>query len=342
MPKEYPCSKCDCEYNVKETMELHMKAHHSVNSVKVISKKETINDIRLKNKIYNTECVEYMKKLPNKSIDCAILDPPYYNVVNETWDKQWKNIQDYLDWIDKITFELERISKYSCSLWLFGFPYQLSYILPIFEKYGFTYRQHVVLNKGLRSVAGRTSNKLKMFPTATEYIIYFHKEARPFIKKYLQEKQETTKISSKDINLHLGKAINGGGTWSTIAGKKQKNIQYPTKQDWNKLEELFGKFDINYDDYVFKFNLQPKLTDVWDDINFYDKTYKKYHPTQKPYKLIERLVECSSNENDTVLDIFMGSGMTAKVCQDKKRDFYGCELDSKYVNNSLISGSDAS
>ena len=58
-------------------------------------------------------------------------------------------------------------------------------------------------------------------------------------------------IKSKDINLHLGKAINGGGTWSTIAGKRQKNIQYPTREDWNKLQELFGKFDIEYDDYVY-------------------------------------------------------------------------------------------
>jgi dUTP pyrophosphatase len=55
---------------------------------------------------------------------------------------------------------------------------------------------------------------------------------------------------------------------------------------------------------VYKFNVIAGLTDVWDDINFYDKTYKKFHPTQKPYKLIERIIQCSSNEGDIVLDPF--------------------------------------
>ena len=309
-----------------------------VKKIKFNVKKDNDDDNKIeKNKIYNLDCLEYLKKLEKESIEEIILDPPYFNVVNEKWDKQWKSLNEYLEWIENIIKELDRVSKYSCSFWIFGYAYQLSYIIPIIEKNNFTYRQHIVLDKGMRSVAGRTSNKLKMFPTATEYIVYFHKEARPFIKTYLQNKQTENKIKSGDINKKLGKATNGGGTWSTIAGKRQKNIQYPTKEDWKKLEEIFGKFDIEYDDYVYKFNIESKLTDVWSDINFYDKKYKKYHPTQKPYKLIERLINASSNEDDNILDIFMGSGMTAKVCKDLKRNYWGCEIDKKYFENNLIS-----
>jgi DNA modification methylase len=290
-----------------------------------------------KNKIYNLDCIEYLEKINEKEIDCIILDPPYYNVVNEKWDKQWKTMEEYLEWIEKILKELDRISKYSCSFWLFGFPYQLSFIIPLVEKYNFTYRQHIVINKGMKSVAGRTSNKLKMFPTATEYIIFFHKEARPFLRDFLQEKKKEKNLGSKEINEYLGKASNGGGTWSSIAGEKQKNLQYPTLDDWNKLNTLLGPFHLKYNDHVYKFNIEPKLIDVWDDINFYDKTFKKYHPTQKPYKLIERLIKTSSNEQDTILDIFMGSGMTALVSRDLKRNFYGCELNESYFKENLIS-----
>lgn len=290
-----------------------------------------------KNKIYNLDCIEYLKNIKEKEIDCIILDPPYYNVVNEKWDKQWITIEEYLEWIELILKELDRISKYSCSFWLFGFPYQLSFIIPLVEKYNFTYRQHIVINKGMKSVAGRTSNKLKMFPTATEYIIFFHKEARPLLRDFLQEKKKEKNLSSKEINEYLGKASNGGGTWSSIAGEKQKNLQYPTLEDWNKLDTLLGPFDLKYNDYVYKFNIEPKLIDVWDDINFYDKTYKKFHPTQKPYKLIERLIKTSSNKDDNILDIFMGSGMTALVSRDLKRNFYGCELNESYFKENLIS-----
>lgn len=374
MVKEYTCEKCGRTFKQKGHYTNHMNRKTPCKSIenKIIEEKvkEKIQelsengDIEIKNEslilnnqnsnivnmnntnlfdirknmIYNIECEKYLDILKNngKTIDCVILDPPYFNVVDEKWDKQWKNIDEYLKWIEIIIGKIENVSKHNCSMWIFGFPYQLSYIIPIVEKYGFKYRQHITVHKGLRSVAGRTSNKIKMFPVASEYIIYFYKDSRNIIRDFLQKKQIEKKIKSSDINLHLGKAINGGGTWSTIAGKKQKNIQYPTKEDWNKLENLFGKFNINYDDYVYTFNIEPKLTDVWDDINFYDKKYKKFHPTQKPYKLIERLIKCSSNDNYNVLDPFMGSGMTALVCKDNNRNYYGCELDKKYFDKNLL------
>jgi DNA modification methylase len=288
------------------------------------------------NKLVVEDCNYFLKKIQNLSIDTVILDPPYFNVVNEKWDTQWKDLNEYLEWFKPIIKEISRVSKHSCSLWLFGYAYQLSFLIPIVESCGFTYRQHITIDKGLRSVAGRTSNKLKMFPTATEYVVYFHKESRDLIKTYLQSKKEEKVISSKDINLHLGKAINGGGTWSTIAGIKQKNIQYPTKEDWNKLSELFGGMNMNYDDVVFKFNPIQGLTDVWTDINFYDTTYPKKHPTQKPYKLIERLLICSTDEGDVVLDPFMGSCMTGLVCKKMSRHFIGCEKDEKYTQDNLL------
>jgi DNA modification methylase len=282
------------------------------------------------------DCNDFMKKLEPRSIDTVILDPPYFNVVNEKWDTQWKDLEEYLAWFKPIIQEISRISKHSCSLWLFGYAYQLSYLIPIVEAQGFSYRQHITIDKGLRSVAGRTSNKLKMFPTATEYVVYFHKESRGLIREYLQRKQAETKKSSKDINLHLGKAINGGGTWSTIAGVKQKNIQYPTREDWDKLSDLFGDMTMNYDDMVFKFNPIQGLTDVWTDINFYDTKYPKKHPTQKPFKLIERLLLCSTDEGDVVLDPFMGSCMTGLVCKKHGRHFIGCEKEETYAENNLL------
>ena len=347
---EFICKECGKKYKREFYYKKHLKEKHEIdideeegneegNEESNEESNEEGNDKIIKNRIYNCNCESYLDKLylQKIKIDLVILDPPYFNVVNEKWDKQWNSLDDYLKWLENIIFKIEKVVKNNCTFWIFGFIYQLSFIIPIMEKHGFTYRQHIALNKGLRSVAGRTSNKLKMFPVASEYIIYFYKDSRNFIKKYLQNKQKEHNIKSSDINLKLGKAINGGGTWSTIAGKKQKNIQYPTREDWDKLQEIFGEFDIKYDDNVYTFNIETKLTDIWNDINFYDKTYKKLHPTQKPYKLIERLINCSTNENYNVLDPFMGSGMTGLVCQNKNRNYYGCELDKKYFKNNLLS-----
>ena len=60
------------------------------------------------------------------------------------------------------------------------------------------------------------------------------------------------------------------------------------------------------------------------------KLYK--HPTIKPLEIIENLIINSSQENDTILDCFMGSGTTGAACKKLNRNFIGIELDSKYFN----------
>lgn len=54
------------------------------------------------------------------------------------------------------------------------------------------------------------------------------------------------------------------------------------------------------------------------------------HPTQKPVKLMEYLINTYTNENDLVLDFTMGSGTTGVACNNLNRDFIGIELDERY------------
>lgn len=72
--------------------------------------------------------------------------------------------------------------------------------------------------------------------------------------------------------------------------------------------------------------------DVWEVSHIhYCQKNRQPHPTQKPEALIERMVLASSNENDTVLDPFSGSGTTLRVCQQLNRNAIGIELNSEYV-----------
>ena len=283
----------------------------------------------------NQDCLEFLSSLDDDVIDLICTDPPYYRVVNDKWDNQWFTIDEYYEWCEKWITELGRVAKWNCSFWLFGFPEQLSTLLPIINKAGFTFRQQIVVNKGMQAVAGRTSNKLKMYPTATESIFFFHYEARDHIRDLLQRERKYLNWKGKDVNAHLGKAISGGGTFACIASEKKprEHRVYPTREDWNKLKQVM--YLPEYDDVVYTFNIQTGLTDVWDDINFYDRKVKKFHSTQKPIPLIERIIKTSSNEGHKVLDIFGGSGSTGVVCKMHNREFIGCEIDEEYYNKSL-------
>ena len=56
----------------------------------------------------------------------------------------------------------------------------------------------------------------------------------------------------------------------------------------------------------------------------------RFHPTQKSLHLFEDLIKKHSNENDLVLDTFLGGGTTAIACKNTNRRFKGCEISTEY------------
>ena len=61
-------------------------------------------------------------------------------------------------------------------------------------------------------------------------------------------------------------------------------------------------------------------------------TANRLHPTEKPIEILSRLLKIHSNENDTILDPFLGSGTTARACKDLGRKCIGIEISKKYCD----------
>lgn len=76
-----------------------------------------------------------------------------------------------------------------------------------------------------------------------------------------------------------------------------------------------------------------RLSDVWlfDRVAF----QHQYHPNEKPVKLLEQCITKHSNEDDTVLDPFMGSGSVGVACLNTNRRFIGIEKDEKYYETAM-------
>ncbi|TAD99796.1 MAG: site-specific DNA-methyltransferase [Bacteroidetes bacterium] len=270
--------------------------------------------------------LEKLKEIATESMDLIIADPPYWKVVCEKWDYQWRTEQDYVAWSIQWISEASRILRKGGSFYLFGYFRTLALLVPYFDNLDLELRQQIMIDKGMRAVSGRATKNYKMFPNVTESCLFIIKDSKPFIKKILKERQKELKLTSKEINEKLGVASFGGGMWSIYAGN---NIceQVPTLELWQKLQEVL-QFDIPYSKIAQTFNPQMGVTDVWRDIDFYEE--KRFHSTQKPLKLIKRLIQASSNENDLILDPFGGSGATALACLATKRQFITIELDENY------------
>ena len=115
-----------------------------------------------------------------------------------------------------------------------------------------------------------------------------------------------------------------------VNGDEIRGANMPTdvrfKRNIDKFKKVHGRYPLE-NDVVYKFQSQP-VDDVWD-ISYIDPKDKKErlgYPTQKPEKLIERIIKASSNEGDLVADFFCGSGTTAAVAERLNRRWICSDL----------------
>lgn len=277
--------------------------------------------------LYAGDCLKVLKCREVPEMDLVVADPPYWKVIGEKWDYQWRTEEDYIEWSRQWMTAVYRKLRIGGSFYLFGYFRMLALLLPVLKEIGFSLRQQIIVDKGIKAVAGRATRNYKMFPCVTESILFLTKSNIEFSRNLLKERQRKLGLTSKEINERLGVKSNGGGMWSIYTGK---NIceQFPTRELWGRLQDIL-EFDFPYDKIVQTFNPLMGQSDVWTDIDFYGE--KRYHPTQKPVKLIERLIQVSSNPGDKVLDPFGGSGSTMISAEHLNRESYTIEMDERYL-----------
>src|SRR5215213_5204789 len=111
--------------------------------------------------------------------------------------------------------------------------------------------------------------------------------------------------------------------FNTEAVKIKRKVLAPytengAPKDWEKSAE--GNFRITHP------------SNLWTDLTvpFWSMPENTEHPTQKPEKLLAKIILASTNENDLILDPFAGSGTTAVTAKKLNRNFCAVECDERY------------
>ncbi len=79
-----------------------------------------LNTVKISScELINADCLEFIRSLPENSVDLIVTDPPYFKVKPEGWDNQWKGDDDYLKWLDQCLAQFWRVLKPAGSLYLF-------------------------------------------------------------------------------------------------------------------------------------------------------------------------------------------------------------------------------
>lgn len=133
----------------------------------------------------------------------------------------------------------------------------------------------------------------------------------------------------------------------TLINIAQKNgFYYKTTGIWHKSNPMPRNMNLHFvnstESWVYftyrartgTFNNSGKVLHDFIETSVTPQGERKYgkHPTQKPEQLMEHFVTILSDEDDTILDPFMGSGSTGVVAVRNNRKFIGIELDDKYFS----------
>ena len=131
----------------------------------------------------------------------------------------------------------------------------------------------------------------------------------------------------------MGKTLQPSHYGILFYAKNQKElkfyeVRYPHKRDRKTgylLKDYGGKKALLHP-------FGPLVSDVWTDIHrIKHNKNRDPHPCQLPIHLLERLILMTTDENDVILDPFMGTGTTAIAAKHLGRKYVGFELDQNYV-----------
>jgi site-specific DNA-methyltransferase (adenine-specific) len=86
-------------------------------------------------KLYNKDCLDVLSAIPAGSVDCVICDLPYFGVVKNDFDNQWKTRDEYLGWVHELICEYNRVLKDGSNLFLFTSRQYNRHICMILDKF---------------------------------------------------------------------------------------------------------------------------------------------------------------------------------------------------------------
>jgi len=242
--------------------------------------------------LYLGDCMDILKTLPDNSVDSVITDPPYHST-DLKFDRGEPLILKCLD-------TLLNISKTNSYLACFG---SIEILGAITQKY--KYRFSGIWLKARPNM--RTHSAKKPKGQYENFVVYAH---------------PNHKIS----DLTWNKIYNEGEPYTRVLRRNGY------KRDGKDQIDRSDSRGYTKDGYVLQNNGTREQTDV---IKAPPKQCMKYeertaHPTQKPLKVMETLIKWLTNENDLIIDPFMGSGTTGVAAIKTGRRFIGIEKEPEY------------
>lgn len=250
------------------------------------------------NQIYERDCIDGLKEIPEGSIDLAFADPPFN--IGYTYDvyEDKRAAEDYIDWTRRWGSGVVRALKPDGSFWLaIGDDFAAELKIVFQRDLGLVCRSWVVWYY--------TFGVHCKYKFARSHTHLFHFVKNP--KKFTFNVPAIRVLSARQ----------------TVYGDSRGNPDGRLPDDtWIlRPQDVPECFEASEDVWYF-----PRVCGTF-------KERAGWHGCQMPEQLLGRIIKVSSNADETVLDPFGGSGTTLVTAKKLGRKFLGFELSPAYAKN---------
>ncbi|MEG0933568.1 MAG: site-specific DNA-methyltransferase [Lachnospiraceae bacterium] len=245
--------------------------------------------------LYNGDCLNLLKKLPDESVDLIVTSPPY--CMGKAYEDPHDDIETFKKQHIEIFEDLYRVLKPGGSVcWQVGYHISNKCVVPldyiiydIFTSKSKNFKQPLILRNRIIWTFGHGLNSTTRFSGRHETILWFTKGQQEIFNL------DSVRVPQK----YPGKRFYKGPHKGNLSGNP------------------FGK----------------NPSDVWEIPNVKAKHVEKTeHPCQFPVVIPQRLIRALTSPNGLVLDPFMGSGTTGVASVVEGRRFVGAEIQGNYYS----------
>jgi DNA modification methylase len=259
-----------------------------------------------------------MRQLPSESIDLIYIDPPFfsgrqYNIIfgdqNEvrSFTDIWEGgMPGYLIWLNARLYEMKRLLKKTGSIYVHCDWHASHYIKVEMDKiFGYENFVNEIIWCRTSSSAKKSRKQSTSFTRAHDTLLFYCKDNRQFRgifqNEYTSICYSNRVLSSLKTDAQGRTVYNRGG--GSIGGKPI-SAEVPVDAESGMLARSW-----------------------WSDIPILRHNSPDFigYPTQKPEKLIERVIASTTQEGDVVADFFCGGGTTPAVAQRLGRRWIACD-----------------
>tara|TARA_R110001592_G_scaffold360760_2_gene669701 strand:+ start:36 stop:986 length:951 start_codon:yes stop_codon:yes gene_type:complete len=285
-----------------------------------------------------------LSSLEDSSIDLIYIDPPYATGRNfGDFDDRYESKGSYIKLLMQPVFEqAKRVLKPSGNIVVHCDPTVSHHIrISMDEVFG----ENKFMNEIAWKSGGNAKNKKKLGRHHDSIIVYcMNKSKATFNPLYMPYDEDYRNSSTIGFcEMHKKEYVTTAIHNSQPDVNPRLNLRYEWNGVYNQWYVSKEKMQVLHDDNRLRYNKKgvPRvkrflsemdglpIRDLWTDINQIQSSEKLQYATQKPVKLLQRIVKLYSNEGDLVLDCFAGSGTTGRASILESRNYLLFDVNNK-------------